>query len=123
MVKEWGMSDVVGRVAVSEPQAPQFMGLSMLRRQTEWGSVIKDRVSDEVERLVNNSYLLAKKILTENRALLERLKDVLMEQEVVSAEEFQMMLVEFKAETVGYEVLSEERNRDKLPFQSVPDLI
>jgi cell division protease FtsH len=123
MVKEWGMSDSVGRVAVSEPQGPRFMGLNMLRRQTEWGSHIKDEINKEVERLVNNAYILAKKVLTDNRDLLERLKDVLMEQEVVSAEEFQMMLVEFKAKTVGYEVLGEERNREKLPFQVMPEMV
>ena len=123
MVKEWGMSDVIGRVAVSEPQGPSFMGMSMLRRQTEWGGSIKDRANLEVERLVNNSYLLAKKVLSDNRDLLEHVKDVLMEQEVVSAEEFQMMLVEFKAQTVAYAVIGEERNRDKLPFQAVPDMI
>jgi len=123
MVKEWGMSDVVGRVAVSEPQGPSFMGLNMLRRQTEWGGAIKDQINEEVERLVNNSYLLAKRVLTENRDLLEKLKDVLMEQEVVSAEEFQMMLVEFKAKTVDYEIIGQDKNREKLPFQSVPNMI
>jgi ATP-dependent Zn protease len=58
---------------------------------------------EEVERLVNgNSYLVAKQILTDNRDLLENLTAELMEREVVSAEEFQMMLVEFKAKTIDY---------------------
>jgi hypothetical protein len=47
----------------------------------------------------------------------------LMEQEVVSAEEFQMMLVEFKARTVDYAILGEEKNRDKLPFQDMPERV
>ena len=46
-----------------------------------------------------------------------------MEQEVVSAEEFQMMLVEFKARTVDYAVLGQEKNREKLPFQSLPEAV
>jgi hypothetical protein len=46
-----------------------------------------------------------------------------MEQEVVSAEEFQMMLVEFKARTVDYAILGEEKNRDKLPFQGMPSRV
>jgi hypothetical protein len=76
-----------------------------------------------VERLVNNAYLVAKKILTENRDLLEHLTKTLMEQEVVSAEEFQMMLVEFKARTIDYAVLGQEKNREKLPFQSLPEAV
>merc|ERR1712087_615379 len=95
MVKEWGMSDKVGRVALSEPsgQGP-FMGLRMMQRQTMWGNKILGTVEEEVERLVNNSYLIAKQILSENNDLLEHLTQVLIDQEVVSAEEFQMMLVD-----------------------------
>jgi len=123
MVKEWGMSDKIGRVALSEPQAPSFMGRMMLRRPTQWGNAIMGTVEEEVERLVNNSYLVAKKILTDNRDLLEHLTKVLMEQEVVSAEEFQMMLVQFKARTINYAVLGQEKNREKLPFQKFPQAV
>lgn len=35
MVKEWGMSEKVGLVALAEPQAPSFMGRMMLRRPTK----------------------------------------------------------------------------------------
>merc|ERR1712084_127789 len=121
MVKEWGMSEKVGSVALSEPQGSgPFMGMQMLRRSTQWGNKINGVVEQEVERLVNNSYLIAKQILTDNGDLLEHLKSVLMEQEVVSAEEFQMMLVEFKAKTTDYAVIGNERNREKLPFQAMP---
>jgi hypothetical protein len=47
----------------------------------------------------------------------------LIEQEVVSAEEFQMMLVEFNAKTIDYKILGEKRNREKLPFQAMPSSV
>lgn len=121
MVKEWGMSDKVGRVALSEPQgAGPFMGMQMMRRSTQWGNRIMGTVEEEVERLVNNSYLVAKQILSENRDLLEHLAQTLMDQEVVSAEEFEMMLVQFKAKTIDYKIIGEEKNREQLPFQGMP---
>merc|ERR1712127_205038 len=121
MVKEWGMSKEVGMVALSEPSGGgPFMGRSMGQRSTQWGGKIMSTVDAEVERLVNNSYLTAKHILSENMDLLERLAKTLVEQEVVSAEEFQMMLVEFDAKVVPFEIIGEERNRDKLPFQGMP---
>mmetsp|Transcript_17608 Transcript_17608/g.35173 ORF Transcript_17608/g.35173 Transcript_17608/m.35173 type:complete len:679 (+) Transcript_17608:195-2231(+) len=121
MVKEWGMSEKVGLIALSTPQeGGPFMGRSMGQRGTTWGSKIMGNVDSEVERLVNNSYLTAKKILSENMPLLDHLARTLVEQEVVSAEEFQMMLVEFNAKVVEFAVVGEERNRDKLPFQSLP---
>jgi len=125
MVKEWGMSDKVGRIALSEPSGGgPFMGMRMMRQPTQWGGQILSVAEQEIERLVNNAYLVAKKVLTENRELLEHLKDTLMEQEVVSAEEFQMMLVKFKARTIDYAILDEvEINREKLPFQALPSLV
>jgi len=121
MVKQWGMSKKVGCVALEEQQSGgPFMGRQMGMRQTQWGGRLMGDVDQEVERMVNNSYLTAKKVLTDNRPLLDHLAKTLVEQEVVSAEEFQMMLVQFKAQTIKYEVIGQDRNRDKLPFQDLP---
>merc|ERR1712183_597269 len=96
MIKEWGMSEKVGPVALSTPQGGgPFMGRSMGTRQTKWGSSILGKCDSEIERVVNNSYLKAKKILEDNRTLLDHLAKTLVEQEVVSSEEFQMMIVQF----------------------------
>merc|ERR1712232_559508 len=112
----------MGSVAVSEPSGGgPFMGMMMMgRRPTMWGNKINTVVDEEIERLVNNSYLVAKNILKDNMELLEHLTQALMEREVVTAEEFQMMLVEFKAKTIDFKILGEERNREKLPFQMMP---
>jgi cell division protease FtsH len=125
MVKEWGMSDKLGPVAVSGPSGRGrggFMGMQR-GRQSKWGNKIMGTVEEEVERLVNNSYLVAKTILTDNRDLLEHLTSVLMEQEVVSAEEFQVMLVQFKARTIDFAILGDDKNREKLPFQALPSFL
>jgi cell division protease FtsH len=121
MVKEWGMSEKIGRVAVSEPSGGgPFMGARMMQRPPQWGNKILGTAEEEVERLVNNSYLVAKQVLTDNKDLLEHLTAELMEREVVTAEEFQMMLVQFGAKTTAFKILGEERNRESLPFQKMP---
>jgi len=122
MVKEWGMSDKVGRIVLNDASRGGPMRM-MMRRQTTWGNKILGDVEAEVERLVNNSYLIAKQILEDNRDLLDHLAAVLIEQEVVSAEEFQMMLVQYNAQTIDYKTIGEERNREKLPFQYMPPSI
>jgi ATP-dependent metalloprotease FtsH len=121
MIKQWGMSDEVGRVVLDTPQqGGPFMGRAMGQARTRWGSKIMGKTDAEVERLVNNSYVKAKRILENNRPLLDHLAKTLVEQEVVSAEEFQMMLVEFNAKVSDFDVIGEERKRDELPFQSMP---
>merc|ERR1712154_392401 len=124
MVKEWGMSEKVGLVALSTPQSGgPFMGREMGMRQTKWGSKIMGECDSEVERLVNNSYIKAKQIINDNRPLLDHLARTLVEQEVVSAEEFQMMLVEFNAKVAEFDVIGDELNRSELPFQSMPETV
>jgi len=119
MVKEWGMSDKVGTLALSEPQGGGPM-MGMMGGGSQWGGKMNSAADAEIERLVNNSYIMAKFILNENRDLLEHLARTLVEQEVVSAEEFQMMIVEFNAKVVPFKSIGEERNRDQLPFQKMP---
>ena len=121
MVKEWGMSDKVGRVVLSDQSGGgSFMGQMMLQRTPQWGNKLLGAVEEEVERLVNNSYLIAKQILIDNKELLEHVTGVLIDQEAVSAEEFQMMLVQFNAQTIDYKIIGDERNREHLPFQALP---
>lgn len=118
MVSEWGMSDKVGSINVSGNDMGQME--KMMAGGSIWGDNILKTVEQEVERLTNNSYLTAKQILLENRDLFEELTEALMEREVVTAEEFQMMLLTNKSKTVGYELIGQEKNREKLPFQELP---
>ena len=99
------------------------MGRSMGQQRTKWGSRIMGKTDAEVERLVNNSYLKAKKIITDNRPLLDHLARTLVEQEVVSAEELQMMLVQFDSKVAKFDIVGDDRNREQLPFQSMPSTL
>merc|ERR1712232_423843 len=118
------MSEKVGSLCLDESGgSPQFQGLAMLQGRTLWGADKMKDVEEETERLVNNSYIIAKTVLLENRDLFEHLTKVLMEQEVVSAEELQMMLVDFNAKTIDYKLIGEERNREALPFKLLPDSV
>eukprot|EP00588_Corethron_pennatum_P011834 CAMPEP_0194269494 /NCGR_PEP_ID=MMETSP0169-20130528/3626_1 /TAXON_ID=218684 /ORGANISM="Corethron pennatum, Strain L29A3" /LENGTH=686 /DNA_ID=CAMNT_0039011157 /DNA_START=98 /DNA_END=2157 /DNA_ORIENTATION=- len=117
MVTEWGMSSKLGPIALQEanagPKNPYQPG-------TDWGGEICTLADAEIERLVNNSYLTAKKILTDNRLLLNDLSKVLCEREQVTLEEFQMMQVEYGLKMIDFDVIGEERNREGLPFQTLP---
>jgi cell division protease FtsH len=120
MVTKWGMSDKVGAVCIDEMGMSQMQMMMMGGRDSLWGDKKMKEVEEEVERLVNNSYLLAKRILLENRELFEELTQALMEREVVSAEEFQMMLYENNSKVVDYKLIGNEQNRESLPFQDLP---
>merc|ERR1712232_815968 len=112
--------DEVTTGASNDIQQVANIGRQVGQSQMGWGAKVSSAVDGEIERLVNNSYLGAKNVLLENKALLNHLSKVLVEREVVSAEEFQMMQVEYGLKTTDYVTIGEELNREKLPFQSLP---
>lgn len=73
----------------------------------------------EVERLVNASYAKAKEVIENNMPLLNHLAQTLVAQEVVSTEEFNVMLIDFDAKIAAF-TISEEVNKKDLPFQDLP---
>lgn len=75
------------------------------------------RVNKEVERLVNQAYFRGKKILTENRGLLEALAQKLLDQDTVTSEELALMMVEYDVQTAPYETYDGPADKTKLPFQ------
>jgi len=122
MVKSWGMSEKIGPLMLDDGSGQGNPFMQMMEGGNMWGSNINDAAGKEIERLVNNGYLLAKKILSDNRDMVIELKDMLMETEVVTAEEFQMLLVKYKARTVPYQLYEDELNSEKLPFQLLPGI-
>merc|ERR1719498_219144 len=98
MVTQFGMSDKLGPIFIDETRR------SIFQQGSVWSAEIMEMVDEEVERLVFNAYLLAKEILATNMVLLQALAERLIEQETVTAEEFAMMLVEYEANTVDYDV-------------------
>jgi len=125
MVKEWGMSKKVGPIMLREPegQGGPFMGRQMMPGQapTQWGGKMMTLADQEVDRLVTNAYTTCKKILTENRMLLDELAKKLLEQETVSAEEFQLLIAEHGRYMAPYDIYGENEDRNEvLPYKEQP---
>merc|ERR1719149_163357 len=119
MVTQWGMSDKVGPVMIGSGGGQPFMGRSMGQSEPRWSAKMGRMVDEEVERMVANAYFVAKKIVFENKALLTELAQRLVDQETVSAEEFQTMVAEKGVLTADYEVYGSKPD-EALPFQKLP---
>lgn len=79
-----------------------------------------EKVDSEVEHLLNLSYAKGKDILLNNIPLLHHLAQTLLKQETVSSEEFNMMLVQFNAKTIEYNILDKDNALDfQYPFQNI----
>ncbi len=86
MVMEWGMSDLLGPLRYSPNEQEVFLGHSVAQRQNVSGNTAK-LIDEEIRRIVTDGEKTARRILTDNRHLLDQLSQALMEFETLSGEE------------------------------------
>jgi len=91
MVTRFGMSDRLGPVAVGRQQGNMFLGRD-IASERDFSEETAATIDDEVRNLVEQAYRRAKAVLTENRGILDRLAQMLIEKETVDAEELQELL-------------------------------
>lgn len=91
MVTRFGMSDRLGPVALGRSQGGMFLGRDIMAER-DFSEETAAAIDDEVRNLVDQAYRRAKSVLMENREILDRLADMLIERETVDAEELQELL-------------------------------
>jgi cell division protease FtsH len=91
MVTRFGMSDRLGPVALGRSQGGMFLGRDIMAER-DFSEETAAAIDDEVRNLVDQAYRRAKAVLTENRAVLDKLAEMLIERETVDAEELQELL-------------------------------
>lgn len=91
MVTRFGMSDRLGPVALGRQQGNMFLGRD-IAAERDFSEETAAAIDDEVRGLVEQAYRRAKSVLVNNRHVLDRLAQMLVEKETVDAEELQDLL-------------------------------
>ena len=91
MVTRFGMSDRLGPVALGRQNGNVFMGRD-IASDRDFSNETAAAIDEEVRNYVDQAYSRAKKVLIENRHILDKLADMLMEKETVEADELQDVL-------------------------------
>jgi cell division protease FtsH len=99
MVTQLGMS-TLGLVALENGSEGNFVGGDWGKR-SEYSEEIGARIDQEIRWIVEASHRQATQILEANRALLDHLVDVLIEQETIEGEQFRQLIAEFRARQEG----------------------
>jgi cell division protease FtsH len=90
MVCEWGMSDL-GPLSYEKRESPVFLGMNYGNTSREYSDSKAEEIDGEVFKIVTEGYELAKKILTENKNILENLTAALLEFETIDAHEVEII--------------------------------
>lgn len=87
MVMTYGMSDL-GPIQYEHSSGNVFLGRDYSASRNYSGQIAFE-IDTEVRRLIDSAYDTAKKIVKENKKLMEQIVDVLIEQETLTAEQIQ----------------------------------
>ncbi len=97
MVTAWGMSDKMGNMTYGKNDEHVFMGRDFGHTK-DYSEETAAALDKEVKRIVDERYEVAKKILTENKDMLEAISKELLEKETLDEKEVDEIIERIRAE-------------------------
>jgi cell division protease FtsH len=86
MVTQWGLSSKMGPMLYAEEEGEVFLGRSMSKAKNMSDDTAR-AIDAEIKAIIDRNYERAEKILTDNRDILEAMKDCLMKYETIDAKQ------------------------------------
>lgn len=90
MVMKFGMSEKIGLIEYGKSDSLKYLGYAY-GEQRDYSEETAREIDEEVKRIIDNAYSEVMKILKKNRKTLDKLAKILIEKEVVEAEEFALL--------------------------------
>jgi len=90
MVMKFGMSDKIGLVEYGKSDALQYLGYAY-SNERDYSEETAREIDEEIKKIIQDAHKEARDILTKNREILEKLAKLLIEKEVVEADEFKRL--------------------------------
>ena len=114
MVTEWGMSERLGPIAYGN-EGPVFLGRDFEQRNS-YSEETAGIIDEEIKAIIEKAYARAKKMLLENRKILDNMARVLVERETIYTAEVDMLMkgADYK-EVLAY-MESHDKDMPDAPF-------
>lgn len=93
MVTRFGMSDL-GPLSLESQNAEVFLGRDLMTR-SDYSEAIASRVDTQVRAIVDECYEESRRLVRENRTVMDRLVDLLIEKETIDGAEFRQIVAEY----------------------------
>ncbi|MBS5064427.1 MAG: ATP-dependent zinc metalloprotease FtsH [Hungatella hathewayi] len=126
MVTQYGMSDKFGLMGLATQENQYLSGRTVLN----CGDATAAEVDQEVMRILKESYEEAKKLLSENRDVMDKIAEFLIEKETITGKEFMKIFREMKGipepadvdKTAGEKLADEVRSEEHKGLESRPEV-
>ena len=86
MVTQWGMSEALGTMVYGENEGEVFLGRSVTTHKNVSEATMQ-RVDEEIRRIIDQQYLLARGLIEANREKVEAMAQALLEFETLDADQ------------------------------------
>ena len=90
MVTRWGMSDVIGPIALVGDGGKIQWGMS---EEKEYSESVSTKIDSEVSKIINDGIKTAEKVLTEHRKVLAAIANKLIEVETLEQGEYEKIII------------------------------
>ncbi|HNX41479.1 MAG TPA: ATP-dependent zinc metalloprotease FtsH [Candidatus Aminicenantes bacterium] len=121
MVCEWGMSPL-GPIAFEQKEEMVFLGKEISSKR-EYSEATAVQIDQEVKEILLSAYQVAKKILSENRDVVEGIAKALLERESLGSDEIAAILRQEKGDDAFanvYKVLRSEGDIEQVQEEEAP---
>jgi cell division protease FtsH len=95
MVTRFGMSDL-GPISLESSSGEVFLGGGLMNR-SEYSEEVAMRIDHQVRKLAKEGHQLARQIIRDNREVIDRLVELLIEKETIDGKEFRQIVAEYTA--------------------------
>ena len=92
MVTEWGMSEKLGTVNYDQNRRGRFLDLGMPAERGLYSEETARLIDEEVKQIIAGAHEVARRVLRENRDILERVTRYLLEKEVMEGDDLRAMM-------------------------------
>ena len=101
MVVEYGMSTRLGLLTYTRERRPLYLDMMGSAKEREYSERTAQEIDDEMATLMEDAHQKVRSILTQKRAILERIAKILLEQEVLEGEELKGLMAEVQGEVAA----------------------
>ena len=92
MVTKYGMSENVGLICYTDDDDEVFIGRDLAHTRS-YSENVAEAIDAEVKRIIDDAYAEAKRMILEQRDILDRCAELLLEKEKITREEFEALFV------------------------------
>lgn len=92
MVCEWGMSNDLGMVEYGDSAGGGFLARDMMSQSKNYSEDTAQKIDNEIKDLIDHAYREAERLLNDNRTLLDKISEALLEFETLDAQHIKDMI-------------------------------